>query len=95
MNQLIKRLNQKYPLEAAEWGAEHAQYALGLPSIDDIPPSLTDADTAKVLGVKSDTVKVWRCTGDRKIQYSKTGRSAANSTLSVLQVLIESGRVAA
>jgi hypothetical protein len=95
MKQLQERLTQKYPPTAAEWAVEHAQYALGLASADDIPPSLNDDDTAKVLGVKSNTIKVWRCTGDREIQFSKTGRSAANSTLSVLQLLIESGRAVA
>lgn len=91
MKNLQERLAQNHSPEAAEWAVEHAQYALGLTSADDIPPSISDPEAAKVLGVKPGTMQVWRCNGDRRIRFAKTGRSAANSTMSVLQVLIESG----
>lgn len=85
---LCEKLGTEFDSETVDWVIDHAAYTLG---VDELPPTLGDSDVAKILGVKTATVQVWRCTGDRKIEYAKTGRSAINSTVSVLRTLIESG----
>lgn len=90
MIDLQQQLAENFAPDAIEWVIEHAQSALG---VDVLPASLDDTDTATVMGVQPATVQIWRCTGDRKIQYIRTGRTARNSTVSVLRVLLESGNI--
>ena len=83
-----EKLSTEFSEDAVDWVINHAQFVLG---VDTLPPTLSDTEAARILDVRPPTNQVWRCTGDRKIQYTKTGRSAKNNTLSVLKVLLESG----
>lgn len=88
MTDFHKALSSEFDPDAIEWVIDHAKSALG---VDELPPSLDEPDTAIVMGVQPSTVQVWRCTGGRRIQFVKTGRTARNNTASVLRVMLESG----
>jgi hypothetical protein len=85
---LQEKLSGSFAPEVVEWPMGHAQYVL---DAEVLPPTLTDEQSAIVLNAKPSTMAVWRSTWDRRIRFTKTGRSPMNSTASVLYALLSSG----
>ena len=87
----IEKLLDEYESSTVEWAINHARHRLGLNAEEDLPPTVSDTEAGLILDVKPATIQLWRCTGNKCIQYVKPGRSALNLTESVLRTLLNSG----
>lgn len=56
------------------------------------PIYLKDRETAEVLGVKTTTLGIWRCTGRHDLEYIKTGRRPVYPLRGVARFLLAQRR---
>ena len=72
----------RYPLKTAvtynldslrESIREHISNVLGIPT-GSMPPFVDEVATARILGVRPNTLQNWRCTGRYNLPYTKVGK---------------------